>query len=224
MSDLPDFDHAVTRLTRIDPDFAGIIKLAGPPLFVARPQGFRTLLHIILGQQISVAAAASMEAKLDARCRPLTAGRFLKLSDADLKECGFSRQKMAYARHLAEAITARRFDPKTLRAQADEAVLAELIKLKGIGRWSAEIYLLFALERSDIWPADDLALQLGVQYLKGLDARPSAANLRAIAEPWRPWRTAAACLIWHFYRHRLTLSRAASAPPKPVPDRSRSGR
>lgn len=196
-------DEGIAMLTRCDPDFARILAIAGVPRFARRPAGFGTLLHIILEQQVSVAAAAAMWAKLAAYCVPLTPERFLTLDDTTLKACGFSRQKMAYGRHLAAAIRDGRFDPESVAEADDEAAITVLIKLDGIGRWSAEVYLLFALARPDIWPAGDLGLQLGVQWLKELDSRPSANALRALAEPWRPWRAVAACLLWQFYLHRL---------------------
>jgi DNA-3-methyladenine glycosylase II len=204
-------EEGIAALTRRDPDFARIVETAGLPRFPRRAGGFGTLLHIILEQQVSVSAAAAMWAKLAARCAPLTPERFLGLDDATLRECGFSRQKIAYGRHLAEAIRDGRFDPGELAALDDEAAVAALVELKGIGRWSAEVYLLFALGRPDVWPADDLGLQLGAQWLKRLESRPKGPALRVIAETWRPWRSVAACLLWQFYLHRLNRLPAALA-------------
>jgi DNA-3-methyladenine glycosylase II len=209
--------QGVAALAQRDADLAAVPALAGMPCFALRPPGFATLLHIILEQQVSVAAAAAMRAKLLQRCRPLTPGRFLALDDATLRECGFSRQKTAYARGLAEAIRDGRFDPKALARRDDEAAMAELTGLRGIGRWTAEVYLLFALGRADVWPAADLGLQLGVQWLKRLPARPDERAMRALAEPWRPWRAVAACLLWQFYLHRLgRLPPPAAAAPEPL--------
>ncbi len=196
-------EEGAAELVRRDPDFAGILASAGMPRFPRRQPGFGTLLHIILEQQVSVSAAAAMWARLKGHCRPLTPKRFLTLDDETLRQCGFSRQKMAYGRHLAEALREKRLDLAALATLEDEAAMSELIKLRGIGRWSAEVYLLFALARPDIWPADDLGLQLAVQWLKGLENRPDGRMLRALAEPWRPWRAVAACLLWQFYLHRL---------------------
>ncbi len=195
--------EGIAVLTARDPDFCRIVATAGTPRFPRRRPGFGTLLHIILEQQVSVEAARAMYARLRKHCRWVTPERFLALDDDTLRRCGFSRQKMAYGRHLAMAIRDGGFDPKALARHDDETAMAELVKLKGIGRWSAEVYLLFALSRPDIWPADDLGLQLAVQWLKGLDQRPSGSTLRALAEPWRPWRAVAACLLWQFYLHRL---------------------
>ena len=195
--------EGIAVLTQRDADFGRIIATAGSPRFPQRRPGFGTLLHIILEQQVSVEAARAMYARLRKECRWVTPERFLALDDPTLRQCGFSRQKMAYGRHLAAAILDGSFDPKALARHDDETALAELVKLKGIGRWSAEVYLLFALARPDIWPAGDLGLQLALQWLKGLENRPDAQTLRRLAEPWRPWRAVAACLLWQFYLHRL---------------------
>jgi DNA-3-methyladenine glycosylase II len=191
------------QLARRDRDLARIIETAGMPRFPLRPPGFPTLLHIILEQQVSIDAAAAMFRNLQLVCVPLAPVGFLALGEAELKRCGFSRQKIGYARNLAESISDGRCDLATLEDLPDEIVLAELIKLKGIGRWTAQVYLLFALGRSDIWPADDLGLQLAVQRLDERVERPSASELVARAENWRPWRSVAACLLWQFYLHGL---------------------
>jgi DNA-3-methyladenine glycosylase II len=210
-------EEGVAALARRDPDLAAIVATAGTPRFALRAEGFPTLLHLILEQQVSVAAAAAMRAKLERRCRRLTPGRFLALDDATLRECGFSRQKMAYGRALAEAIRDGRFDPAALAAMDDAAAVDALTAMKGIGRWTAEVYLLFALGRADVWPAADLGLQLAVKWLKHLEARPGDRAMRAIAEPWRPWRAVAACLLWQFYLHRLgRLPPPAAAAPEPL--------
>lgn len=196
-------EDGIAVLTRRDPDLVNIVATAGLPRFPRRKPGFGTLLHIILEQQVSVEAARAMYAKLRRECRWVTPERYLLLDDETLRRCGFSRQKMGYGRHVATAIRDGAFDLAALSRHDDERAMMELVKLKGIGRWSAEIYLLFALGRPDVWPADDLGLQLAVQWLKGLDRRPTGAALRALAELWRPWRAVAACLLWQFYLHRL---------------------
>lgn len=196
-------NEGIAALMQRDPDFARILATAGPPRFPQRPSGFATLLHIILEQQVSLEAARAMFARLRKECGRVTPRRFLTLEDDSLRQCGFSRQKMAYGRDLARAILSRRFDLKSLAQCDDDTARAELIKLKGIGRWSADVYLLFALARPDVWPADDLGLQLAVQWLKNLEHRPDGATLRRLGETWRPWRAVAACLLWQFYLHRL---------------------
>jgi DNA-3-methyladenine glycosylase II len=192
--------------------FAAILDRAGAPRFRRRRNGFETLLHIILEQQVSIDAAAAMFRRLNEECRPLAPAGFLKLDEATLRRCGFSRQKAAYGRGLAEAVTSGALDFTRLAATPDEDALATLVALRGIGRWSAEIYLIFALGRDDIWPAADLGLQLGVAAELGLPARPGERELRGLGERWRPWRTVAACLFWQSYLH----ARNRTAPVLPA--------
>jgi DNA-3-methyladenine glycosylase II len=188
--------------------FRAIVERAGVPRFRRRRNGFSTLLHIILEQQVSIDAAAAMHRRLAGLCEPLAPAPFLALDDAALRSCGFSRQKMDYARRLAEAAASGQFDFARLDAADDAVALAALIGLKGIGRWSAEIYLIFVLGRPDIWPAGDLGLQLAVAECLGLEARPTEPALRQIGEAWQPWRSVAACLFWQSYLH----ARGRAAP------------
>lgn len=171
-----------------------------------RAQGFPTLIHIILEQQVSLASANAAFTRLLALAAPspLTPERFLELDDAQLKGVGFSRQKTAYGRHLARAIVDGELDLEALGALEDASVKAELLKLKGIGEWTADIYLLRALRRPDAWPAKDLALMIAAQEVKRLPARPTHVKLETLAEPWRPHRAIAARLLWHYYLHRPT--------------------
>jgi DNA-3-methyladenine glycosylase II len=194
-----------------EPAFGAILECAGPPRFRRRQNGFATLLHIILEQQVSIDAAAAMHRRLAGLCRPLAPAPFLALDDATLRRCGFSRQKMGYARGLAEAVATGRLDFAALAVAADDDAFTTLVALKGIGRWSAEIYLIFALGRADVWPAADLGLQLGVAECLGLAERPREAELRAMGEGWRPWRSVAACLFWQSYLHK----RGRAAPQLP---------
>jgi DNA-3-methyladenine glycosylase II len=184
-----------------EPIFAAILAQAGVPRFRRRRNGFATLLHVILEQQVSIDAAAAMHRRLAALCSPLAPDAFLGLDDATLRACGFSRQKTGYARHLAEKVRSGEFDFADLAEAADEAAGAALVALKGIGRWSAEIYLIFALGRPDVWPAADLGLQIAVGERLGLGSRPTEPELRPLAEAWRPWRSVAACLFWQSYLH-----------------------
>ncbi|MGH7125762.1 MAG: DNA-3-methyladenine glycosylase family protein [Stellaceae bacterium] len=208
----PDGLEAGARvLARLDPDFARILATYGLPRFPRRPASFATLLHIILEQQLSLDIAAKLWKRLGQRCRPLTPIRFLELDEDTLKNCGFTRQKIGYARGLASAILERRFSPSGLKRLADDEALAAIMELRGFGHWSAEVFLLFALGRPDVWPAGDLALQVAVQWLKALPARPDSRELRAMAEVWRPWRSVAACLLWQFYLCRLNRAVPAAA-------------
>jgi DNA-3-methyladenine glycosylase II len=194
-----------------EPVFAAILARAGPPRFRRRRNGFETLLHIILEQQVSIDAAAAMFRRLNEECRPLAPATFLKLDEPTLRRCGFSRQKARYGRGLSEAVARGALDFTRLAAAPDDEALAALVALKGIGRWTAEIYLIFALGRTDVWPAADLGLQLGVAAELGLAARPSERELREIGERWRPWRSVAACLFWQSYLH--ARNRAAPLLP-----------
>lgn len=192
----------------VEPVFRQILEIAGPPRFRRRRNGFGTLLHIILEQQVSIDAAAAMYHRLVGLCRPFGPTTFLALDDATLRSCGFSRQKMGYARDFAAAVASGRFDFNRLAAAGDEAALAALLAVRGIGRWSAEVYLLFALGRPDIWPAADLGLQVAIREQLALGSRPSELELRRRGEVWRPWRSVAACLFWQSYLH----TRGRSAP------------
>lgn len=195
--------RGVRALARRDPDLRRIVQVHGPPPWWARPPGFPTLIHIILEQQVSLASARAAFGRLRAACAGrLTPRRVLQLDDAHLKAIGFSRQKAGYARHLAEAIQSKHFDPRALESLSDADAHAALVQLKGIGRWSADIYLLMALGRPDVWPDGDLALAVAAQQVKALPARPTYAALTELAEQWMPWRAVAARLLWHFYLSR----------------------
>lgn len=181
------------------PSIADAITRVGYPEPRIRMRGYRTLLRTIVGQQVSVAAAASVWNKLEALLGEAMPPEDLLASDFDaLRGCGLSRQKQGYARSLCELVVGGELDLHTL-PEDDEAAIAELVKIKGIGRWSAEIYLLFAEGRPDIWPAGDLAVQVGLGKLLGLEARPDEKATRALAEVWRPHRGAAAIFTWHCY-------------------------
>jgi DNA-3-methyladenine glycosylase II len=195
-----------------EPVFAAILERAGPPQFRRRRNGFETLLHIILEQQVSIDAAAAMFRRLHGLLGDVTPAAFLTVDEANLRLCGFSRQKAAYGRGLAEAVASGSLDFTRLAAAPDDEALAALVALKGIGRWSAEIYLIFALGRADIWPAGDLGLQFGVAVELGLGDRLAERELREIGERWRPWRSVAACLFWQSYLH----ARKRSAPVLPA--------
>jgi len=198
-------DDGIAALA-VEPIFAAILAEAGAPRFRRRRNGFATLLHIILEQQVSIDAAAAMHRRLSELCRPLTPEQFLTLDDASLRACGFSRQKTGYARSLAEKVHAGEFDFARLADADDESAQAALLSLKGIGRWSADVYLLFALGRADIWPAADLGLQIAVGEQLALGARPAELELRRLGEAWRPWRSVAACLFWQSYLHKRKRS------------------
>lgn len=183
-----------------DPDLAHALARVGYPSPRQYEPGFATLLRIILAQQVSTASAAAIWRKLETVLGGEVApGGFLSLDDAALRAAGFSARKAEYARGLCRAIVEGVLDLDALALLDEDAVAEALVRLRGFGRWSAEIYLLFALGRADIFPADDLAIQIAYQRLKQLDVRPAAKALRAMAEPWRPYRGAAAVFLWHYY-------------------------
>jgi DNA-3-methyladenine glycosylase II len=184
-----------------EPAIARALGIAGYPETRIRDRGYATLLRTIVGQQVSVAAAASVWNKLEAALGPGCAPDALIAADFDaLRACGLSRQKQGYARSLAELVVSGGLDLENL-PQDDEAAIAELVRIKGIGRWSAEIYLLFAEGRPDIWPAGDLAVQASIGRILGLEARPSEKETRLLADPWSPHRGAVAILTWHCYNN-----------------------
>ena len=199
------------RVLTEEPVFAEILERAGPPRFRRRRNGFGTLLHVILEQQVSIDAAAAMHKRLLGLCRPLVPATFLALDDSTLRTCGFSRQKMGYARDLARMIDSGKFDFARLDAAEDEVALGALLSVRGIGRWSADVYLLFALGRRDIWPAGDLGLQAAIGDHMGLGARLDEVEVRRLGEAWRPWRSVATCLFWQSYLH----ARGRTAPRLP---------
>ena len=182
-----------------DADIAAAIARVGYPEERVRPTGYRTLLRTIVGQQVSVAAAASVWRKLEAELgEDVPADQLLAREFDTLRACGLSRQKQGYARSLCELVVSGELDLDHL-PEDDEAAIADLTRIKGIGRWSAEIYLLFAEGRPDIWPAGDLAVQAALVPLLALSERPSEKATRAIGERWRPYRGAMAIFAWHAY-------------------------
>ena len=200
-----------------DPDFAAALEQVGPPPSRERPPGFANLMRIIVGQQVSAAAATGIWMRLGAALPAIEAHTVAALDVEALRACGFSRQKAAYALGLADAVAAGRLCFDALHGLDDERAIAALTALKGIGRWTAEIYLLFALRRRDVWPAGDLAVAVGVQKLKRLRQRPTPERLRRLAEPWRPYRSAAALFMWHYYSaDRAAAATRAKAAAKPL--------
>ena len=151
---------------------------------------------------MSLASAAAAFTRLLSLASPLTPARFLALGEAELKGAGFSRQKILYGRHLAEAVEGGRLNLAAFGAAADAEVKAELMKVKGIGSWTADIYLLMSLRRPDAWPAGDLALAVAMREVKRLPSRPAPVELAAVAEAWRPWRAIGARLLWNYYLNR----------------------
>ena len=191
----------IDAVAAMEPAIAAALARTGYPEPRIRATGYRTLLRTIVGQQVSVAAASSMWRKLEAQLgEEMPAEALLAAEFDELRACGLSRQKQGYARSLCELVVSGELDLEHL-PEDDEEAIAQLVRIKGIGRWSAEIYLLFAEGRPDIWPAGDLAVQAGIGRILGLAERPSEKDARALAEDWRPHRGAVAILTWHCYNN-----------------------
>ena len=190
---------SLDALAAAEPGFARVLESHGRPEPRLSDPGVATLMRTIVGQQVSVAAARSMWGKLEGNFgSPPELQRLVDASDEELRRIGQSRQKAGYLRSLASLVLSGELDLASL-PDDDEEAIALLTRAKGIGRWSAEIYLLFAEGRADVWPAGDLAVQVEIGRLLGLPERPSEKQLRALAESWRPHRGAAAVLAWHSY-------------------------
>lgn len=190
---------AAQHLARRDKDLAAIFKACGPPPLWSRKPGFSTLIRIILEQQVSLASAASMYQRLYENIQPFGPDRFIELGEPHLKSLGLTRQKTAYCIHLAETISRNSLKLSGLSKLNDEDAKAALMQVKGIGSWSADVYLLMVLRRPDIWPSSDLALATAVTKVKKLKQRPTPDQLFVIGERWRPFRSVAARMLWQYY-------------------------
>jgi DNA-3-methyladenine glycosylase II len=197
--DSSNFHRFCDLLCRKDRELKKIIDERGYPPMWTRPATFQTLILTILEQQVSLASAYAAFKKLREKIGYVTAGKILSLTDAELRFCYFSRQKTAYARELATAIQSRKLQLKKLSGATDDIVRHELKKIKGIGDWTADVYLMHALRRTDLFPLGDIALVKSLKEVKGLHLNTSKEKMLAIAEPWRPYRTIAAMILWHEY-------------------------
>jgi DNA-3-methyladenine glycosylase II len=193
--------RSLAALAKHDADVAEWLERIGKPAPRIRTPGFEGFLRAIVSQQVSIAAASGIWRRLEAGLGEVSAERLLALDADALRSFGLSRQKALYARGLAQAVVSGDLDFDVLHKSSDEDAIAAITRLKGLGRWSAEIYLLFALQRTDIWPANDLALQEAMRVLKNLRARPDEKKLRKLGESWRPHRSAGALFLWHVYHH-----------------------
>ena len=195
---------AARELAARDKTLAGILARHGDPPLWQRATGFNTLVHIILEQQVSLKSARSMLNRLEAAIQPFTPLRFIELGDTYLRSLGVTRQKSAYLLHLSESIVNGDLSFTKLSRMSDDEVRFALTRIKGIGSWSADVYLLMAMRRADIWPAGDLALAVAMQELMGLEKRPGPVELEQLAEKWRPHRAVAARMLWQHYLGRRT--------------------
>src|ERR1041385_55398 len=188
---------AAAELAARDPHLGSIYKAHGvPPMWGRRP-GFETLLRIVLEQQVSLVSARAMFARLNSNIQPFSAAGFLSAGEARLRSLGVTRQKSHYCIQIAHAFTTG--DLRRLARMNDEEPHATLVRIKGVGPWTANIYLLMALKRPDIWPDGDIALASAVGKLRRMKTRPSFIDLARIAEAWRPYRSVAARMLWQFY-------------------------
>ena len=190
----------IDRIARVDADVEQAVVNFGYPQPRIRAQGFETFFTTIVGQQISVEAAAAIMQRVRDLLPRLDASSVLQLPEGALRQAGLSMRKVEYAQGLAHAILDGVFNPHDLPALQDEDAVRAITALRGFGVWSAEIYLMFSLQRRDIFPADDLALQVALQRLKGLDERPKEKQARELIRHWSPWRSAGSLFLWHYYR------------------------
>lgn len=194
-----DFTLICRKLCKIDVDLKNIIDTYGYPPLWKRRQGFETLIHIILEQQVSLASAKAALNKLKEKIGAVTPRKVLSLSDTELKACYFSRQKIIYARHLATAIITKELSLNKFSFSSDESVRGELKKIKGIGDWTVDVYLMMVLQRTDLFPLGDIALINSIKEVKRLPKHTGKEEIISIAESWRPYRTVAAFILWHSY-------------------------
>lgn len=196
---LQNFEQLCTALAKKDPHLKQILKTYGQPPMWNRPATFESLVHIILEQQVSLASAKAALEKLRAQIGKITPEKVLLLSDAELRACYFSRQKTVYVRCLANAIVTKQLQLRKLTTLPDDEIRTILKKIKGIGDWTVDIYLLFVLQRSDIFPTGDLAMMNALKEIKQLPKAISKEAIIALAEAWRPHRSLATMLFWHHY-------------------------
>jgi DNA-3-methyladenine glycosylase II len=194
--------HGARAVARVDPDLAGVLQRHGTPPLWGREPGFATLVQIILEQQVSLASGRAAFARLLAAAGTMTPRRVVGMTERQIRAAGLTRQKATYVRGIAESIVRGDLDLGAVAHMDDDHAHEELVKLKGIGPWSADIYLLMALGRRDIWPRHDLALASAMRDVKRLRSLPTPERQLEIAEAWRPWRAVAARLMWHHYLNR----------------------
>jgi len=197
--DQANFIAKCRLLAKKDPDLRSVIQQYGYPPLWKRDQGFETLIHIILEQQVSLASAKAALDKLKEKLTHITPGNLLLLTDEELKACYFSRQKIIYSRELARVIQSEELILDTLSDATDKQIRETLTKLKGIGHWTVDVYLMMALQRSDLFPTGDIALIKSIKEVKQLPADTSKEAIIQLAERWRPNRTIAAFILWHAY-------------------------
>jgi len=191
--------QGLDEIAKVDQDVAKALPIYGYPKPRIRPTGIETFFSIVMGQQLSTHAAAAIMAKARILLPELTAENILSKTDEELRGVGVSRQKIVYVKGMAEAIINGSFDPDALFELDDKTAVQTITALKGFGPWSAEIYLMFSLQREDVFPSGDLALLVAIQKLKGLDEKPTPKEAQKIIEHWSPWRSVGSLFLWHYY-------------------------
>lgn len=194
-----NFHSICDRLATEDKDLAAILKAHSYPPMWTRPNSLETLVHIILEQQVSLASALAALKKLQEHTKGITPSAILTMSDEEMRACYVSRQKTVYIRSLAEAIKSKQLQLDQLETMPDEAVRAKLTELKGIGNWTADVYLMFVLQRADIFPMGDLAAVNALKRAKGLAKDTPREQLITVTKNWKPYRTVATMILWHHY-------------------------
>jgi DNA-3-methyladenine glycosylase II len=208
-----NFHSICDQLAAGDPDLALVIQNHGYPPLWSRPNSFETLVHIILEQQVSLASALSALNKLRERVQEITPARVLLLTDEEFRASYVSRQKAVYIKYLAEAIVNGQINLAEMEQMPDDVIRAKLTALKGIGNWTTDVYLMFVLQHADVFPIGDLAAVNALKRVKNLPKDTAKEELLLITEQWKPYRTVAAMIMWHYY-----LSQIAPASPKPSPE------
>lgn len=195
-----DIEKGMKALIEVDSDIARAYQAIGAPPLRIKENSFESLLSIIISQQISTNAASTIMARVSLLVTEMTGEALLKINDQSLRDAGLSWQKVAYAKGLAKAISEQSLNIEKLESQTDEDVITAITNLRGFGRWSAEVYLIFSLNRTDIFPADDLALLISLGRLKRLKDKPTQKNARDLVQHWAPNRSVGALFLWHYYR------------------------
>lgn len=195
----PGFKEGLAYLSQIDGDYAHALTLISPIPSRSKPPGFKSLTRIIIEQQVSLASAAAIWSRMENAISPFSADRLLTFSEEQLRSLGLSRPKAIYCHALANDIKTGKISLSSLSAHNNDEIHEILTSVKGIGRWTAEIYMIACLGRQDIWPAGDVALRIALQHLKGWDDRPTLDEMDAHSEPLSPYRTLAARILWRYY-------------------------
>lgn len=212
--DKSNFQTLCNELAKKDKELKYVLNTYGYPPLWSRPNTFESLIHIILEQQVSLSSALATLNKLKEKIKDITPANLLKLTDEELRACYFSRQKTTYARHLAESILNGSISLKKMERMNDDVIRTQLTSVKGIGNWTVDIYLIFILRHADVFPLGDLAVVNALKFLKKLPPKKEKDELLIIAKKWKPYRTIAVMILWHFYlEERKPLDKRAAGLP-----------